>query len=82
MSRERPRTALVLLHESEGALAKVFDRWFDVGDSDLAAYGRGLGEKNKSTLVEAIVWRRYGARVLGPGAGEALGELRDALARV
>lgn len=76
------RSRWLQLHESDGALAKVFDRWFDAGDPDLAAYGRGLGEKNKSTLVEAIVWRRYGARVLGPGAGEALGELRNALARV
>lgn len=76
------RSRWLQIHESDASLAKVFDRWFDAGDPDLAAYGRGLGEKNKSTLVEALLWRRYGARVLGPGATEALGELREALARV
>lgn len=67
-------------HESDASLAQVFDQWFDEGAPELVPYGRGLGEKNKATLVEAVIWRRYGARVLGPAAAEALGELRDALA--
>lgn len=73
------RSKWLQLHESDVSLARVFDRWFDAGDSDLAPYGRGLGEKNKATLVEALIWRRYGADVLGPEAVRALGELREAL---
>ena len=68
-------------NESDARLAQVFDRWFDEGAPELAGFGRGLGEKYKSTLVEAVIWRRYGARVLGPGATEALCELREALGR-
>jgi len=75
------RSRWLQVHESDEALAQVFDRWFDEGVPELAVYGRGLGEKNKATLVEAIIWRRYGARVLGPEAVEALGELREALSR-
>ena len=67
-------------HESEGALARVFDRWLDEGAPDLALYGRGLGEKHKATVVGALIWRRYGARILGSRALEALRELRAALA--
>lgn len=66
-------------HESNDWLADVFDRWREDGDPDLIAYGRGLGVKNKSTLVEALLWRRYGARVLGPGAVEALKEIGEAI---
>lgn len=66
-------------YESDAALARVFDIWFEAGDPDLAAYGAGLGEKNKATLVEALVWRRYGKRVLAHEAGRALRELREAL---
>lgn len=69
------------LHEADASLAQVFDRWFDEGVPELAMYGRALGEKNKATLVEALIWRRYGARVLGPGAMEALSELQEALSR-
>lgn len=76
------RSQWLQLNESDRALAKVFDRWLDAGDPDLTAYGRGLAEKHKSTLVEALVWRRYRDRVLGPAAMEALGELREALARM
>lgn len=68
-------------HESDGWLAGVFDRWYADGDPDLATYGEGLGEKNKATIVEALIWRRFGARVLAPGAIEALDELRQLLAR-
>ncbi|HNC97869.1 MAG TPA: hypothetical protein PKW90_17200 [Myxococcota bacterium] len=75
------RSRWLQLHESDASLSQVFDRWFDQGDPDLAAYGRGLGEKNKATVVEALLWRRYGTRVLGPGAMEALAELRVGLTR-
>ena len=75
------RSLWLQVHEADKELAQVFDRWFAEGAPELAMYGHGLGEKNKATLVEAVLWRRYGARVLGPGALEALGELRAALSR-
>jgi hypothetical protein len=81
LATREERSWWLQVHESDGALARVFDRWFDEGIPELAMYGRGLGEKHKSTLVEALIWRRYGARVLGPGAVNALGELRDMLSR-
>lgn len=68
-------------NESDASLAQVFDRWFEEGAPELKPLGRGLGEKNKATMVEAVIWRRYRARVLGPGAAEALQELRAILGR-
>lgn len=65
--------------ESDPALAVVYDRWAAEGAPELAAYGPGLGEKAKAALVEAVLWRRYGARVLGPEAALALAELRGSL---
>lgn len=67
------------IHESDRALAGVYDEWLAGGAPELAMYGPRLGEKHKSTLVEAVIWRRYGVRVLGTGAVDALGELREAL---
>lgn len=73
------KSAWLQVNESDAKLAWIFDRWQLAGDPDVSNYGAGLGEKYKSTLVEAILWRRYGRRVLGPEAAEALGELRRAL---
>lgn len=73
------KSAWLQVNESDAKLARIFDRWQLAGDPDVSNYGAGLGEKYKSTLVEAILWRRYGRRVLGPEAAEALRELRRAL---
>lgn len=75
------RSLWLQIHESDFALANVFDRWRAEGAPEFAVYGAGLGEKLKSTLVEAVIWRRYGSRVLGVEAAAALGELREVLSR-
>ncbi|HEY9630077.1 MAG TPA: hypothetical protein V6C84_22515 [Coleofasciculaceae cyanobacterium] len=50
--------------ESDFYLAKVFDQWKAQGDPDLAVWGTHLGEKRKATLVEALLWRRFGSQVI------------------
>lgn len=67
--------------ESDDALAEMFNRWKAAGDEDLVGYGTGLGTKQKASLVEALIWRRFGARVLGPEAKSALAELRTLLSQ-
>ena len=63
-------------HENDAALAAVFDRWQTEGVEEFSKYGSGLGTKSKATLVEALIWRQYGATVLGPDATKALAEIR------
>ncbi|MBD2102319.1 hypothetical protein [Leptolyngbya sp. FACHB-261] len=50
--------------ESDLHLAKVFDQWKAQGDKDLAVWGTNLGEKRKATLVEALLWKRFGKQVI------------------
>jgi len=50
--------------ESDQNLVKVFEQWKAKGDPDLAIFGSNLGEKKKATLVEALLWRRYGSQVM------------------
>jgi len=50
--------------ESDLHLAKVFEQWKAKGDPDLAIWGNNLGEKKKATLVEALLWRRYGSQIM------------------
>jgi hypothetical protein len=50
--------------ESDQHLAKVFETWKAKGDQDLAIWGNSLGEKKKATLVEALLWRRYGKQII------------------
>lgn len=64
-------------HESDVALARLFDRWYEEGAPELISYGSGLGTKYKATLVEAIIWRRFGARMLAANALVVSGELRS-----
>jgi hypothetical protein len=73
------RSAWLQSNESDSALAQVFDKWRALGDPELADYGDGLGEKAKATVVEAELWRRFQARVLAPGAVEALAALAAAV---
>lgn len=82
LSSTEARSRWLQRHESDAALAQVFDRWVEAGDSDLAVFGPLLGEKRKSTLVEAMIWRRYSHRVFTAETLDALGELRAALAPV
>jgi len=58
--------------ESDPHLAKVFDYWKAQGDPDLAIWGANLGEKRKATLVEALLWKRFGTQVISTSAFERL----------
>lgn len=58
--------------ESDPHLAKVFDYWKAQGDPDLAIWGTNLGEKRKATLVEALLWKRFGSQVISTSAFEQL----------
>jgi len=50
--------------ESDLHLAKVFEQRKAKGDPDLDIWGSNLGEKKKATLVEALLWRRYGSQIM------------------
>jgi hypothetical protein len=54
--------------ESDSHLARVFDYWKAQGDPDLAIWGANLGEKRKATLVEALLWQRFGTQVISTNA--------------
>jgi hypothetical protein len=58
--------------EPDFKLAQVFDQWLAQGDPDLAFWGPNLGEKRKATLVEALLWRRFGPQVVTAEAPEQL----------
>jgi|GEM_PF-1669108 len=66
--------------ESNPALADLFDRWRASGDPDLMAWGTHLSVPRKGTLVEAIIWRRFGRKVLAADAVGHLESLRTLLA--
>jgi hypothetical protein len=65
--------------ESDKHLAKIFDQWNNNGDPDLAIWGPHLSEKRKATLVEALLWRRYGQQVISVTAPKQLQSLLESL---
>ncbi|HEY9643115.1 MAG TPA: hypothetical protein V6C57_21685 [Coleofasciculaceae cyanobacterium] len=67
--------------ESDAHLAQVFDVWKSQGDLDLAMWGPGLGLKSKATLVEALLWKRFRAKVLSADAEEHFQLLLQTLAQ-
>jgi hypothetical protein len=66
--------------ESGPHLAEVFDQWKTQGDPDLAMWGTDLSEKRKATLVEAMLWRRFGIQVIAADATAQLQSLLKTLA--
>jgi hypothetical protein len=58
--------------ESDSHLADIFDRLKNQGDPDLAKWGQNLGEKRKATLVEALLWERFGRKIIGEDATNEL----------
>jgi hypothetical protein len=66
------RSQLLQGIESDSHLAKVFDLWRSQNDPDLAKWGSNLGKKRKATLIEALLWRRFGERVLTNNAAAQL----------
>ncbi len=65
--------------ETNTHLAKVFDRWKAQHDPELAIWGTNLKEHRKATLVEALLWRRYGAQVIVANAPTQLASLLSTL---
>ncbi len=61
--------------EQDSYLATVFDRWKGQNNLDLAIWGTELGEKRKAALVEALLWRKFGSRILTNDASNQLQEL-------
>ena len=65
--------------ETFGHLARVFDRWKAQHDPELAIWGTNLKEHRKATLVEALLWRRYGQHVIADNAPTQLADLLSTL---
>ncbi|MBC7883233.1 MAG: hypothetical protein H7Y37_18240 [Anaerolineae bacterium] len=65
--------------ESDKHLAKIFDQWKDNRDPDLTIWEPYLGEKRKATLVEALLWRRFGTQVISVTAPQQLQSLLESL---
>jgi hypothetical protein len=65
--------------ESDSHLERVFDQWQAQGDPDLTIWGNNLSKKRKATLVEALLWRRFGMLVLTSDASEKLQSLLKTL---
>ncbi len=61
--------------ETDAHLARVFDRWKAQNDPDLAIWGNDLGAKRKATLIEALLWRRYGQNIIAANAPAQLASL-------
>lgn len=65
--------------ESDFHLATIFEQWKTQGHTDLAVWGDNLGEKRKATFVEALLWRRFGAKVITDNAQTQLQSLLNIL---
>lgn len=65
--------------ESNFYLASVFDHWKSLGDRDLAMWGSNLGKDKKATLVESLLWRRFGSNLITDGAKQQLQMLLETL---
>ncbi|HEY9628826.1 MAG TPA: hypothetical protein V6C84_16115 [Coleofasciculaceae cyanobacterium] len=59
--------------EHNAHFEQMFDLWKSQGDPDLAIWGDDLSQERKATLVEALLWRRFGKQVL---AADALSHLQ------
>ncbi|MFT6819137.1 MAG: hypothetical protein ACJATT_002958 [Myxococcota bacterium] len=66
-------------HEADDHLASTLKRWSDAGDEEAQAYWGGRGHKHRATVVEALIWRRFHKRILGPDALPALREILQLL---
>lgn len=65
--------------ESDSYLVEVFDRWKSQGNPDLAIWGDNLGGKRKATLVEALLWRRFGIEAMNADAPAQMQSLLQTL---
>jgi len=60
-------------------LAQVFDRWKAQGDPDLAIWGTELSEHRKASLVESLLWKRFGQQVIAIDAPKNLQDVLKSL---
>jgi hypothetical protein len=67
--------------ESNLHLAQVFDRWKTQGDPDLAIWGTELSEHRKASLVESLLWKRFGQQVIAIDAPKNLQDVLKSLYR-
>lgn len=65
--------------ESDFYLAQLFDDWKSQGNPDLAIWGDNLGGKRKATLVEALLWRRFGMQLITTDAPAQMQSLLQTL---
>ena len=65
--------------ETNAHLAKVFDRWKAQNDPRLSIWGTNLSEHRKATLVEALLWQKYGQQVIAANAPAQLTDLLSTL---
>jgi hypothetical protein len=65
--------------ESDSHLATVFGRWKTQGDLDLVKWGDNLSQKRKATVVEALLWQKFGAQVMATDASSHLRSLLKTL---
>ena len=65
--------------ESNLHLAQVFDRWKAQGDPDLAIWGTELSEHRKASLVESLLWKRFGQQVIAIDAPKNLQDVLKSL---
>jgi hypothetical protein len=65
--------------ETNTSLAKIFDRWKAHKDPQLGIWGTNLSEHRKATLVEALLWRRYGKQIITANAPTHLAALLNEL---
>lgn len=73
------KSRLLQALESDLHLAEIFDLWKSQGDPDLAIWGSKLSEKRKATLIEALIWRRFGKLVITGDATVQLQYLLEVL---
>lgn len=69
------RNATLNRLEANVRLAALFDVLHEAGDPRVICWGTGLGVHRKATVVEAMLWRTFSARILRPDAASALGEV-------
>lgn len=66
-------------YESDAHLEKVFDLWKSKGDPDISIWGDKLGRKKKATLVESLLWKRFGRQIISIDADKPLESLLETL---
>lgn len=62
-------------HESDKNLAQLFENWRQAGRLGDQDYGPQTGRKARATLVEALIWRRFGPQIVNSDSLPALAKV-------